>query len=212
MEEFLRLQRLELLRQGAPDLDCDEWDVDQQQQPEDKLDLMDDQEDDGLEEADLAFITSILESFSQNESRKKGHIFRTRQSQHDPFCADFPPEGALMQKGAKQRMTPPKFNYNSTIKMPTAEQVSRFPTVEEEGTEEFLEESDIEDENHTEETASEDTPTICSITEKKKNSFAAWQPFIPSNWQGNFTKTRLLSPVGNPPLRHRAHLWTLLPC
>jgi len=44
MEAFLRLQRLELLQQGAPDLGSDELDVDQQQQPEDEMALMDDQE------------------------------------------------------------------------------------------------------------------------------------------------------------------------
>jgi len=69
MEDFLRLQRLELLQQGAPDWDNDEWDEDQQQQPENEMALMDDKEEDGLEEADLAFITSILESFSRKESR-----------------------------------------------------------------------------------------------------------------------------------------------
>jgi hypothetical protein len=144
--------------------------------------LMDDQEDDGLEEADLAFITSILESFSLKESRTTGHISRTRQSHDDPFCTDFPPEGGIMQNDTKQRVTPPKFNYNSMIKMPTAEQISCSLMVDEAGTEEFLRESDNKDQNYAEETASENV----SITEEKKNSFAAWQPFIPSNWQENF--------------------------
>jgi hypothetical protein len=186
MEDFLRLQRLELVQQGSPDWDNDEWDVDQQQQPENEMALMDDEEVDGLEEADLAFITSILESFSRKESRTMGHIYKTKRSHEDPFGAYFPPEGALMQKYAKQQMTPPNFYYNSMIKIPTAEQISYSPTVEEEGTEEFLEESDNDKENYAEGTAFENTPTICSITEEKENSFAAWQPFIPSNWQGSF--------------------------
>jgi hypothetical protein len=83
-------------------------------------------------------------------------------------------------------MTPPHFNYNSMIKMPMAEQISYSPTVEEEGTEEFLEESDNEEENYAEGTTFKNTPMICSITEKKKNSFTAWPPFIPRNWQGSF--------------------------
>jgi hypothetical protein len=78
MEDFLRLQRLELLQQGAPDWDNDEWDEDQQQQPENEMALMDDKEEDGLEEADLAFIMSILESYSRKESRTSGHISKTK--------------------------------------------------------------------------------------------------------------------------------------
>jgi hypothetical protein len=95
MEEFLKLQRLELLRQGVQDLDSDEWDVEQQQQPGDEMAFMDEQENDDLDEADLAFITSILESFSQSESR-------TKRSHHDPLYANVPPEGTLMQNDAKQ--------------------------------------------------------------------------------------------------------------
>jgi hypothetical protein len=108
-----------------------------------------------------------------------------------------------MQNDAKQRVMLPKFNFSSTIKTPTAEQISCLPTLEEEGTEEFLEESDIEDENHAEETISENTPTICSITEKKKNSFHA-------TGKETFTKTCLFNPVGTP-LHHFAHHWSLLP-
>ncbi len=90
-----------------------------------------------------------------------------------------------MQKDAKCQVMPPKFNYKTTSKSTTPNKFSCFPTVEEEGTEEILEESDNEDKNYEEETVSEKTPAIYSITEKKKNSFAIWQPFIPSNWQEN---------------------------
>ncbi len=82
---------MELLQQGVPDSDSDEPDVGQQQQPGDEMVFMDDQENDNLEEADLAFITSILESFSQSESRSMRHTSRTKQSHDDPFYAEFPP-------------------------------------------------------------------------------------------------------------------------
>jgi hypothetical protein len=74
--------------------------------------LMDDEEEDSLEEADLAFITSILESFSGKESRTSGHISKTKRSHDDPFGANFPPEGVQTQNDGKHRMTPPHFNYN----------------------------------------------------------------------------------------------------
>jgi hypothetical protein len=147
--------------------------------------FMDDEENDDLEEADLAFITSILESFSQSESRSRRLTTRTKQSYGNPFYAEFqfPPEGMPTRDDAKQRVMPQKFNYNSTIKMPTPEEFSYFPAVEEEGTGEFLDKSDNEDESYSEDTDSENTTTISSIAEARKNSpFAAWQPFIPSNW------------------------------
>jgi hypothetical protein len=69
MEEFLRVQREEVLRRGAQDLDDDDWDRSQQQWWDEREELTDIKEDDGLEDADLAFITSILESFSKPKSK-----------------------------------------------------------------------------------------------------------------------------------------------
>ncbi len=63
MEEFLRLQRVELLRQGVPESDSEDWES--QHWPTEEEDVTDVEEDDGLEDADLTFITSILESFSR---------------------------------------------------------------------------------------------------------------------------------------------------
>ncbi len=61
------------------------------------------------------------------------------------------------------------------IKMSAPEELSCFPAVEEGGTGELL------DESYTEETSFENTPTISSIVEARKNSpFAAWRPFISS--------------------------------
>ena len=57
---------MELLRQGAPDLHSEDWDS--PQWLEERDDLTDVEEDDSLEDADLAFITSILESFSKPKS------------------------------------------------------------------------------------------------------------------------------------------------
>jgi hypothetical protein len=55
MEEFLELQRMELLRQGAPDSDNEDWD--EPQWPDEREDCPDKEEDDSLENEDLAFIT-----------------------------------------------------------------------------------------------------------------------------------------------------------
>jgi hypothetical protein len=70
MEEFLKLQRMELLRQGAPDSDNEDWD--NPQWPEEREDCPDKEEDDSLENADLAF---TRRSESENKSRK---IVRTK--------------------------------------------------------------------------------------------------------------------------------------
>ena len=63
---------------------------------------MEDQEGDDLEEADLAFVTSILESFSKSESRPTRHTTKTKQSLDDQFYAEFHPDGMLTREGAKQ--------------------------------------------------------------------------------------------------------------
>jgi hypothetical protein len=119
---------------------------------------------------DLAFITSILESFSKPKpNTKPSESFRT----------NFPPEGALMQADTKL-VTPPKFNHNSTIKTSTTEKFSCFPTIEEEGADEFTDTEETQSEIDTEETEFENhLQGICSITEDKRNPFATWQPFIP---------------------------------
>jgi hypothetical protein len=67
MEEFLRVQRMELLQQGAPDSDSEDWDS--PQWPAEREDITDFEEDDSLEDTDLDFITSILESFSKPKSK-----------------------------------------------------------------------------------------------------------------------------------------------
>jgi len=151
---------------------------------------MEDQEGDDLEEADLAFVTSILESFSKSESRPTRHATKTKRSLDDQFYAEFHPDGMLTREGAKQRVMPQKFNYNSTIKMPAPDEFSCFPTEEGEGTGEFLDKSDDEDESYTEETDCENTTFISSMVEARKHStFAAWRPFVPSNWQENSSQS-----------------------
>jgi hypothetical protein len=166
MEEFLKLQRTELLQQGAPDSDDEDWD--DPQWPEEREDSLDVEENNSLEDADLAFITSILESFSKPKSKTKPT---------ESFCATFTPEGAPMQAKAKQ-VTPPKFNQKLTIKTSAAEKFSCFPTIEKEGAGEFTEET--QSEIDAEEVEFENPlHGICSITEDKRNPFAAWQPLIP---------------------------------
>jgi hypothetical protein len=88
-----------------------------------------------------------------------------------------------------------KFTYNLMIKMQTTEAFSYFPAMEEGGTGEFSDESDDEDKSDTVETECDNTPIISSITEARKNSpLAAWQPFIPSNWQENSSQSSPAQP------------------
>jgi hypothetical protein len=75
-------------------LDSDYWYKNQQQWPEDEMGLANDNKDDSLEEADLAFIMSTLESFSQPKSRITKHNTKANQDPlADSFCATFTPEG-----------------------------------------------------------------------------------------------------------------------
>jgi hypothetical protein len=145
-------------------------DEDSPQWPAEGVDITDVKED-SLEDADLAFITSILESFSKPKSKTT--------KPNESFGTTFTPEGVRTRADAK-RVTPPKFNHNSTIKRSTAEKFSCFPTTEEEGSDEFAEISEIHSETKTDETGFENQlQGICSITTDKKNPFAAWLPFIP---------------------------------
>jgi len=97
MEEFLKLQRTELLQQGAPDSDDEDWD--DPQWPEEREDSLDVEENNSLEDADLAFITSILESFSKPKSKTKPT---------ESFCATFTPEN--LQRKLKVKSTQKKLS------------------------------------------------------------------------------------------------------
>jgi hypothetical protein len=66
MERFLEQQKLELLRKGAPESDDEEWDG--PHWPEEKESCLDEEEDDSMENENLAFITSVLDSFSRPNS------------------------------------------------------------------------------------------------------------------------------------------------
>ncbi len=112
------------------------------------------------------------------------------QNLDDNFCAEFLPEEAPLQKGAKRQVMPPKLNYKWTIKIPMPKNFSRAPTVEQEAEDHWCA-SDNEDKelNKEEELGTTETPTISSVTEAKRSSpFATWRLFIPSNSQSNFLR------------------------
>ncbi len=99
MERFLEQQRLELLQQGVPDSDDEDWD--RPQWPDETEDCLDEEEDDSLEHEDLTFITSVLDSFSKTKSRAtilNGSCYKI-----------LTPEGVSEQAEATQ-MTPQRFN------------------------------------------------------------------------------------------------------
>jgi hypothetical protein len=102
-------------------------------------------------------------------------------------------------------VTPIKFNYNLMIKLPAPEKFSCFAAVEEEGAEEFLDKNNNRDKKSTEETGLGTTTAISSITSVRENSpFAAWRPFIPSNWQDNSSQ--------NLPAQPYWQLFSAQPC
>jgi hypothetical protein len=148
MEKFLEQERLELLRQGAPDSDDEDWD--EPQWPDEREDCLDEEEDDSLENEDLTFITSVLESFSKPKSRA---------TKLNGSCyATLTPEGVPTQAEAKQ-MTPrrfnQKFNQNSMSESSATEKFNCFPTIKEEGADKEDTQSEIDPENGEFETQSE---------------------------------------------------------
>jgi hypothetical protein len=126
MEKFLEKPKMELLRQGIPASDDEDWGG--HHWPEENENGIVKEEVDSWDNEDLTYITSILDSFSKSKSNS--------DQLNDSDCAIFMPEGALTRATAKQ-MTPPKFNQkfnqNSTIKNSAAEKFSCFPTILEEG-------------------------------------------------------------------------------
>jgi hypothetical protein len=136
MEQFLAEQERELLRQGIPESDDEDWSG--QHWPEEDEDDLVKEEDNILDNEDLTYITSILASFS----KPKSHSGQPNELD----CAIFAPEGAPMREAAK-RMTPPKFNQKLTIKDSGAENFSCFSTFWEEGPTELADYSDEEEDD-----------------------------------------------------------------
>jgi hypothetical protein len=93
IEEFLRLRRAVLLQQGAPDSDSEDWE--NPQWPAKRESITDE------EDADLVFITSVLESFSKP---------RSSAIKNNELCHTvLPPEGAPMPANASQRQPMPSY-------------------------------------------------------------------------------------------------------
>jgi hypothetical protein len=102
MEEFLKLQRKELPQKGARERDSYWPDVCHQEHPEGNTFFMEDQEEDNPEEADLSFITSILESFSKPKSMMAMHTTETERNLDDPVYTEFPSECVPPQESMKR--------------------------------------------------------------------------------------------------------------
>jgi hypothetical protein len=228
MEKSLKLQRMELLRQGVPDTDDGNWD--NLQWPEERKDGPVKEEDDSLENEDLAFITSVLESFSRHKSKA---------TPSKPFYAIFStPEGALAQTKASRRtphkfnqnstMTPQKFNQDLTSESSATGKFSCFPTIGEEGAGGFSDEEDTQSEIDPEEVEfetqseidTEDTEAettfqgIYIISKERGKPFAAWQPYIPpepvfrnlpaQSWWSVSSPPEYSSPEPTPPGSRRS--------
>jgi hypothetical protein len=106
MEKMIEEHKNDLLRTGAPD----HWDVD-----EDRETFWEaeggpvKEEDESLDDGDLAYINAILNSFSKTKFHSK--------NASDPELQILTPEGALMRAPAPITTLPKfnqKFNQNST--------------------------------------------------------------------------------------------------
>jgi len=91
MERFLAEQKRELLRQGIPESDHEDWGG--HHRPEENEDGLVKEEDDSLDNEDLTYITSILASFS----RPKSHS----EQPNELDCTIFMPEGSADASGNK---------------------------------------------------------------------------------------------------------------
>ncbi len=190
MEEYLRQQKEELLREEAQGPDFYRPQLCHQRDTETNLPSQEDLEENKPEEVDLEFITSILESFSKARLMPAQHTTRKNQSYNGKIYKGNLPEDVSLQSCAKHQATPPKFNYKLMIKIPMPREISCDPTLDEEA-EDHWGASDNEDE----EFGTTEASTISNITETKRDSpFQTWCPFIPSNSRSNF-----LQDSPNPP-------------
>jgi len=202
MERFLEEQRLELLQQGAQDSGDKSWN--ENEWTEELDENLDEEKDDSLEDEDITFITSVLDSLSNTRNgastlNRTGYEILT-------------PEGATARAQAKH-MAPPKFHqkfnqqfsHNSTIKSSALHPFSCFPTILEERSSELSEYLDEEeyDSLEDEDTMSESdeeaefkgethndidieeanfdlaSTSIYGIWQKKEQTLSAWQPYSP---------------------------------
>jgi hypothetical protein len=203
MEKFLEQQKIKLLRQGASELEDEDWD--EPHWPEENESDLDEEKDDSLENEDLNYITSILDSFGQKSKANK---------LNESSCKIFTPEDVLTRAKTKQLMPQNfnhKFNQNLTIKNSATGIFSYFPTIGEEGPgedsleEDTLSEIDIEafgefpdkedtwseigpdefefeihSEIDTEEEKDEPIFTgISYISEERGQKLSEWRPYIP---------------------------------
>jgi hypothetical protein len=194
MEEYLRQQKEELLREEAQGPDFYWPQLCHQRDTETNLPSQEDLEENKPEEVDLEFITSILESFSKPRLMPAQHTTRKNQSYNGKIYEGNLPEDVSLQSCAKHQATPPKFNYKSMIKITMPRETSCDPTLDEEA-EDHWGASDNEDK----EFGTTEAPTISNITETKRDSpFQTWCPFIPSNSRSNFLQDSPTRPYWQP--------------
>jgi hypothetical protein len=169
---------------------------------------LDKEEDDSLENEDLTFITSVLDSFSNTKSET---------SKQSKACYGIlTPEGATAKAETKQMM-PQKFNQNfnqnSMINSSATKQFNCFPTIKDKGASEFSDNKDSlsgSDSNEYEfeipseaefEEADNEEPfsSICSISEERGPAFPAWQLYIPPEPVFLNSSAHFWWPVSSPP-------------
>ncbi len=138
---------------------------------------MEDQDEVEPDEADLEFITSILDSFSQPNTTPALHHHKRGISLHKKSFL----ENAPFQSRTKPEVMPPEFNYDSIIKAPATKNFSCKPTL------------DLDTADHWNKIDVEPkiprllkAPQISNITESRSgNRFSTWCSFIPSKLDAN---------------------------
>jgi len=141
------------------------------------LHLMEDQDEVEPDEADLEFITSILDSFSQPKTTPALHNHERSISFHENFLL----ENAQFQSCTKHQAMMPEFNYGSIIKAPATKNFSCKPTL------------DLDTVYHRNKINVEpEIPKllkalqISNITDSRSGTqFSTWCLFIPSNPDGD---------------------------
>jgi hypothetical protein len=127
MERMIERQKQELLKTGAHDLDTEDNDWDGLREAEGGPVK---EEDDSLDDNDLAYITAILGSFSGPNSNSKS----TNASNYANFTPEGAPTQAQLTKPEFNQKFNKNFNKNSTSNQSEAEDFSCFSTIWEAGT------------------------------------------------------------------------------
>jgi hypothetical protein len=127
MEEYLKQQREKLQQKVMQGLDLYESEHWHQQIEDTDLPWHENWDESKPEEADLEFITYVLDSFTKPRSTPALHFPREFSKTSNSLYQEDLQEGVSLWGCAKHQVMLPKFNYKLIIKMLSPENVSCEP-------------------------------------------------------------------------------------